>query len=199
MTNPYNHNAAHYAQRYESVAFEDVHGQLLDFIARLGNSAFVLDVGSGSGRDAAWFAAQGHEVVAVEPSHGMRTEAIKRHADTAVQWVDDSLPALAATHRLGISFDLILLSAVWMHVRPTDRARAMRKLATLLNPGGRMAITLRLGPPDPQRQMYDVSEHELDILAREHGLKKIELATASSADKLGRDDISWLTVLYELT
>lgn len=194
----YNNDAPSYVKRYESVAFEDVHNPLLEHIDRLGNNAFVLDIGAGSGRDAVWFATRGHEVIAVEPACSMRNEAQRLHPGTAVQWIDDSLPSLAATHRLGVSFDFILLSAVWMHVRPADRARAMRKLVTLIKPGGSIAISLRLGPPDPEREMYDVSEHELDILAREHGLRKLELSGDNSADKLGRDDISWRTVLYEL-
>jgi SAM-dependent methyltransferase len=194
----YNNDASSYVKRYESVAFEDVHSPLFEHIDRLEDNAFVLDIGAGSGRDAVWFATRGHEVLAVEPSRSMRNEAQRLHPGTAVQWIDDSLPSLAATHRLGVSFDFILLSAVWMHVRPADRARAMRKLATLIKPGGSIAISLRLGPPDPEREMYEVSEHELDILAREHGLRKCELPGASTADKLGRDEISWQTVLYEL-
>jgi protein-L-isoaspartate O-methyltransferase len=41
----------------------------------------VLDVGAGSGRDAAWFAARGHDVVAVEPTSAMRSEGQHRHPD----------------------------------------------------------------------------------------------------------------------
>ena len=41
--------------------------------------ALVVDIGSGTGRDAASFAAAGYEVVAVEPSTAMRAEAQKLH------------------------------------------------------------------------------------------------------------------------
>ncbi len=194
----YNHNAPSYAQRYESVAFEDVHTPLLEHIEKLGKNSFILDIGAGSGRDATWFASRGHEVFAVEPSHSMRAEAQRLHSGTSIKWIDDSLPVLAGTHRLGISFDFIFLSAVWMHVRPEDRSQAMRKLVTLINPGGSIAISLRFGPPDFEREMHEVTEHELDILAMEHGLRKLDLSLANTTDKLGRGDISWQTVLYEL-
>ena len=38
----------------------------------------VLDIGAGSGRDAAWFSAQGYDVIAVEPSSGMRSRGATR-------------------------------------------------------------------------------------------------------------------------
>src|SRR6478672_8863912 len=41
----------------------------------------VLDIGAGSGRDAAWFSAQGYDVIAVEPSSGMRCEGQRVHPE----------------------------------------------------------------------------------------------------------------------
>jgi SAM-dependent methyltransferase len=70
---------------------------------------------------------------------------------------------------LGLSFDLILLSAVWMHVAPGERARAFRKLVTLLKAGGRLAFSLRLGPPDAERSLHPVTLAEIESLARAHG------------------------------
>ena len=130
----------------------------------------MLDVGAGSGRDAAWFAARGWEVVAVEPAAAMRQEAARRHASPLIRWVDDRLPALAALHRLGLGFDLVWLSGVWMHIPPEDRPRAMRKLATLLKPGGRLVLTLRHGPAPEGRPMWPVDANEVERLGLDHGL-----------------------------
>jgi protein-L-isoaspartate O-methyltransferase len=55
-----------YRVRYESVAAETVHGWLVDLLPNA--PALVLDIGAGTGRDAAWLASRGLEVVAVEPS-----------------------------------------------------------------------------------------------------------------------------------
>ena len=140
----YDANAADLSRRYESVAAEAIHAWLVDLLPNA--PALVLDVGSGTGRDAAWLASRGLEVVAVEPSGAMRAEAQRLHPSPSIRWISDSLPGLDQVLRLGLSFDLILLSAVWMHVPPADRARAFRKLVTLLRPGGRIAITLRQGP-----------------------------------------------------
>lgn len=190
----YEQNAEQLVGQYESLRFEDVHPVLLDSLPASG--ATILDVGAGSGRDAAWLAAKGYDVVAVEPSEAMRTLARQRHSSARIHWVADSLPDLAQLRRLGLTFDLILLSAVWMHVPPAARQRALRKLATLLSPNGRIAISLRLGPPDPDRAMYEVTLSELSAIAQQFGLRLVR--THESPDKLGRTEISWTTVVLGL-
>jgi protein-L-isoaspartate O-methyltransferase len=60
--------AAHLRQ--ESVSFADVHEQVLHLIPTVPGR--VLDIGSGTGRDAAAFAAMGHHVIAVEPTGELR-------------------------------------------------------------------------------------------------------------------------------
>jgi SAM-dependent methyltransferase len=86
--------------------------------------ALLVDVGAGTGRDAAAFADAGCKVIAIEPSSGMRAEAARLHPSPRIRWVTDTLPALLGTERLGIAADALLLSAVWQHVPPADRPRA---------------------------------------------------------------------------
>lgn len=180
--------------QYESLSFEDVHAGLLDLLPA--PKTTILDVGAGSGRDAAWFAAHGYDVVAVEPSDAMRTRGQALHQSHRIHWLSDSLPELAQVRRLGLTFDLILLSAVWMHIPPASRERALRKLATLLAPNGRIAISLRIGTPDAARGMYEVTMHELSALSQQFGLRLIR--ATESPDKLGRAAISWTTAVLGL-
>ena len=190
----YDQNAEQLVSQYESLTFEHVHPALLDLLPAPG--ATILDVGAGSGRDAAWFAAKGYDVVAIEPSEAMRSLARQRHPSPRIHWIADSLPDLAQVRRLGLTFDLILLSAVWMHVPPTSRQRALRKLATLLSPNGRIAISLRIGPPDTNRAMYAVTLPELTAMAQQFGLRLVR--TDDSPDKLGRPGIAWTTAVLGL-
>ena len=96
----YNERAAALAEQYEELNAADVYSWLNDLLPA--PSAVILDVGAGSGRDAAWLAGLGHEVVAVEPSAALRAEALSRHHHPRVRWLSDRLPGLEATHRLGV-------------------------------------------------------------------------------------------------
>lgn len=98
----YDAHAPELARQYELVSARAVHGWLLDLLPPA--PALVLDVGAGSGRDAAWLAGEGHTVVAVEPSAAMRAEGERRHPAAAIRWLADALPGLAQTLRLGLAF-----------------------------------------------------------------------------------------------
>ena len=126
----------------------------------------------------------------------MRAEAQRLHPSPSIRWISDSLPGLDKVLRLGLSFDLILLSAVWMHVPPADRTRAFRKLVTLLKPGGCIAITLRHGPAEPERGIHAVSQAEIERLSRAHGAF-VEKAI-DSKDELGRDAVNWTQLVVRL-
>ncbi len=157
--------------------------------------SLVADIGAGSGRDAAWLASLGHEVLAVEPSASMREHGTRLHDDARIRWVADSLPSLAATLRLGLAADVVHLGAVWQHVSPPDRPRAFRKLVGLLRSGGVLAVTLRHGPDDG-RDMHPVSLEEVERLAREHGLVGVRVQRSPNA--MGRPGVSWTNVAFRL-
>ena len=180
--------------QYEGLPSDTVHGWLRDLLPN--GVATVLDIGAGSGRDAAWLSAKGYDVVAVEPSTSMRAAGTAIHADAPIRWIDDRLPALATVSKSGLSFDLILLSAVWMHLPPSDRPRAFRKIINLLKPGGLLAIALRDGPADQLRSIHPVLLEELEGLARDHGAF-VERHTEAK-DHLGRPGIRWIQVAIRL-
>jgi len=66
----YSEVASRFRTLSESIEFREIHRCLLHLIPEAG--ATVLDVGAGTGRDAAALAAMGHSVVAVEPIDGTR-------------------------------------------------------------------------------------------------------------------------------
>jgi SAM-dependent methyltransferase len=191
----YNRGFREFGEAFEAFGFRDIHKSAIPFLPK--TPGVVLDIGAGSGRDADWFAAQGWEVIAAEPAKAMREAAARRHASPLIRWIDDRLPGLEAVHRFAISFGLIWLSGVWMHVHPEERPRAMRKLATLLKPGGRIMLTLRHGPAPDDRPMWPVDASEIERLGLEFGLS-LRVATERADDLQGRSDISWQTIILEL-
>jgi len=154
----------------------------------------ALDVGAGSGRDARWLRGLGFEVVAVEPAAGFRDGAMK---DSGIGWVDDRVPSLDRVHGLALAFDLITLNAVWQHVAPEDRPRAFGRLATLLRPGGLIAMTLRSGPAPAGRPMHPTSIDEIEGLAWAHGLEVLKVVPC--ADLQGREGVTWATIALRIS
>lgn len=133
--------------------------------------------------------------MAIEPTDALRQRAQKLHPSPRIQWLDDRLPALESVHDLDYQFDIILLSAVWMHVPPSNRERAFRKLTQLLKPGGHLVITLRSDPPDDGRTTYKTSIGELRELSRSFALEFLD--GAQTDDQLGRD-LHWTSVVFRL-
>jgi SAM-dependent methyltransferase len=207
----YNDNALELSQQYLSKSFEQVHKSWSQFLPSIieNPNARILDLGAGAGRDAKYLAEQAArkhqtenniQVYAVEPATDLASIGKQTTQNLKVKWLEDSLPALNVITKKEISFDLILLSAVWMHIPPSERARSIRKLANLLKPGGKLVISLRHGQTEDDyknRKMFDVCADELKQLATDVGLF-IKLETPKENDELGRGHIHWQTVVLQL-
>lgn len=157
---------------------------------------FACDIGAGSGRDANWLAAKGWEVVAVEPSALRDLAAPKSHP--RVVWMKDALPDLRALRALGRRFDLILVSAVWMHVAPQNRERVFRILSELLSPSGLLVISLRKGgdaDEAAERGFHDTSADELIGYANR---RAIALRSHSTRPDLTRTHLKWETLVFAM-
>jgi SAM-dependent methyltransferase len=180
---------------YESIPFADAHRAVLHLIpATPGN---VLDIGSGTGRDAAWFASQGHRVVAVEPTDAMRLPAMALHPSPRIEWLNDSLPDLALLRSRGERFDVVMLSAVWMHLDTRQRRQAMPNLAALIRAGGVMIMSTRHGPVPPGRRVFEVPPEETIELARMQGLHPVlNVRTESRQEQNRVAGITWTNLAF---
>jgi SAM-dependent methyltransferase len=186
-TDGYGENAHALAIQYESITFADAHRDVLHFFPTVPSG--ILDVGAGSGRDAAALSALGHKVVAVEPTAELRLEGAHLHAASAIEWVDDMLPELPVVCGRNERFDIVLLTAVWMHLDAAERPVAMTRLANLLAPKGTIIMSLRHGPVPAGRRMFDVSADETIRLAAGAGLRCVH--ESAREDMLGRADVHW--------
>ena len=183
----YENHARVLADSYEAVSFEDAYPFLVSMFS--GAPLDVLDIGSGTGRDAAWLAAKGHRVVAVEPSPAMRSVALSLHKNSLVRWLSGRLPELQNEHLQSSNFDVILVNAVWMHLPAKHRAAALARIRELLRENGKVFVSLRLGPQNKERGMYEVVSGEFEARASKAGFSVIH--RGDFPDLLGRPDVSW--------
>ncbi len=180
---------------YENIPAADLHRAVLHLIPTAPGR--ILDIGSGTGRDAAWFAAMGHRVVAVEPTDAMRLPAMRLHPSPLIEWLDDSLPDLALLLARGEKFDAVMLSAVWMHLDAQQRRQAMPNLAALVRAGGVMIMMIRHGPVPAGRRMFEVSSEETIELAQTQDLHPVlNLRTESSQEANRIAGISWTNLAF---
>lgn len=173
------------AARYDTSSTEALLAGLTDLLPD--PPAPVLDVGAGSGRDSAWFAARGHAVTAAEPVAAFRAMIASRLPAAAL--VDAVLPGLPG---VAGAFALILVNAVWHHLAEGDRSAAMQRLAGLLAPSGLVLLSLRHGPVPPGQPLFALDpEAEIARAARAGlALRRRHQAPAQDAET-ARAGISW--------
>lgn len=195
-TEGYSEQAAKLLLRYEERNTEKVYGEVLHLFPEEPSS--IVDIGAGTGRDAAYFAGLGHRVLAVEPTREMREPAMLLHPDPNIEWLDDSLPELVKVVEREETFDVVVCNAVWMHLDPAERRRAMERVARLTHLGTRIFLSQRHGPVPPKRRMFDVTGAETIALAEPFGLTSIFEATRESSDPQNRAaGIRWTRVVLE--
>ncbi|PYD84407.1 hypothetical protein DNF23_54720, partial [Pseudomonas syringae pv. pisi] len=153
----YDAESVKYFDIYSKLYFSNIHRQFIRFLPESTN-AKVLDIGSGSGRDALSLARRGYQVTAVEPSEKMLTLAKTKNNHKNITWLTDCLPDLSSLNNN--TYDFVLMSAIWMHIKPHERKSSLKRISSLLKEGSYLAITLRIGTPDLSRMMYPVSEEE---------------------------------------
>ena len=179
---------------YESVRFVDVHGPVRHLLPTVPSD--VLDIGAGTGRDAAALVGMGHRVVAVEPTAAFRDRAALLHPSPPLEWIEDYLPRLDRVMARGGRFDVGMLTAVWTHLDLPQRQEAMPRVASLLRPGGVLLMTLRHGPAPPgRRRFFETSADETIALAGVHGLH-VAVKVEHQADFYGRREVTWTSLAF---
>lgn len=166
-TKGYGLDAADLVRRFEQVKSAEKYSFVHHLIPR--RPSRVMDVGSGSGVDSAWFASLGHQVLAVEPTAELRRCAIALHPSRNIRWIDDHLPHLRSVIALDETFDFIVVAGVWAHLEERQRRDSLRALASLLSPNAVLVISIRQGIAPALRPTFSVP-------------REAELAAAQSCD-----------------
>jgi protein-L-isoaspartate O-methyltransferase len=182
--------AARLLPQFEALSSAEVLGAVLDLLPS--EPSRILEVGAGTGRDAAWLAELGHCVVAVEPVDELREAGRGLHLSPAIEWVDDRLPDLSRISARGERYDLVLSVAVWQHLPPQHHLKAATALAALVAPNGRLIVSIRHGPGRPDRPCFPASPDDFIRGAESAGLDLIANRPAASVQQRNREaGVTW--------
>lgn len=193
----YRTHAADLGQRFRDVDAEEFLSPVVAHIPK--GPLRILDLGAGSGRDAAWFAARGHNVVAVEPVVELAAQAEREDTADRVEWIADALPELASLDGPEGEFDLAWLCAVWHHLDPDMRGQTLGRMAALVKPGGRLIISLRRSADVDGRLTFEAEPDPAIALAKAAGFALVDRKSAASVQTHNKmAGISWCWLVFDL-
>ncbi len=137
----YSDNAAHCVERWEAIPIGA--GVSRHFASSFVAGGTVLDIGCGSGRDAAALLAMGFDAYGLEPIEELRSGYADAHPELVDRVAAGALPALPELpSRWPSSFDGIVCSAMLMHLPHAELPDALSAIRSLLRPGGRLLVSI---------------------------------------------------------
>jgi SAM-dependent methyltransferase len=145
---------------------------LLDVADRISGS--ILDVGCGTGENALYFAARGHQVTGVDFLAEPISRAKRKSAERGVSVTFLVMDALELK-QLPQRFDSAIDSGLFHVFSDEDRLRYVEGLATILKPGGRLFLICFSDAEPPGKGPRRVTKQELlDSFASGWTIESIE-------------------------
>jgi len=194
----YDSQSVELAARYESAV-----SPLAGYIQRvLRPGGRVLDIGCGSGRDLAVLLAAGFDAWGLEPSMAMLDRARVLHPDLKDRLFSGGLPDTGLSGLQG--FDAIICMASFMHVPRALMPTAALAIQRLLTANGRLILSVPLNRTGLDAEAREVGGRlfspltSSDLQALFSPLGFVLLETHETGDALCRDDVRWLTQIFEL-
>ncbi len=190
----YERNAAEFCRKHDKVKLGAFH----DAIRReLRPSSRLLELGCGSGRDAAKALADGYDVIALDGSKNLLLEIPKLHPELEGRLVYGVLPT--ELEFPDGDFDGFYSVACFMHFDEEELALILKELRRVLKEDGKGLVSVPACRPD-------VTDDGLDIHNRVFHLRETEswkeifsdggfdaVAGSPEPDKLGREGVWWVT------
>ena len=191
----YEENAHDMTRRYEQVDFDEPIDRLDRYLTPV---ARVLEIGTGSGRDASGLLRRGYEVTGIDGNAAMIGEAVSLHPELQGRLTQHRLPKPLPF--VDLRFDAVVSWAVLMHLPPADLESVFLDIGRVTAPGGMFAYSVNTERSGLDSRHLDARSRrftclpacEWEKLHRAGGFETIELI--ESDDITGRAGIRWVTV-----
>lgn len=196
----YDQHARSAASQYEQVDFSPV----LDTVRTVMSlPAQVLELGCGSGRDAAALLASGYDVIALDGSRAMISEAIRLHPELQDRLHHHVLPE---RFRFGAGqFDAVLAFAVIMHLAREQIGTCIREINRVTKPGGLFVVSVNTCRNELNEEGVDRAGRYFTVMPAAQWAELLSSAgfdserTEVSSDIGGRPGIEWVTFVARKT
>ena len=189
----YEKNAVELCERYESVSLDSFHQALKNSFEP---GSCLLEVGCGSGRDAARAVSSGFDVAAIDASRQLLAEAQKLHPELEGRLFQMALPCqLPFADK---TFEGFYSVACLMHLPPSDLHQVMSEIHRVVRRGG--IVSLPVCRPDVDHSGLDEHGRGFNLMPVEEWARIFaaggydDKVGAEEPDSLGREGISWVTI-----
>ena len=191
MCEYYEINAKRYAEETFSV---DMSKQYQRFLPLLKEKAKILDVGSGSGRDACYFQKHGYQVTALEPSKNLCREIRKVFSGEIV--CSD-----IQSYQPDNKFDGIWACASFLHLREEDILCFFGNISYYLNDNGIVYLSgkngIFAGEAEDGRYFLEFTEELVEKILAVSERMELE-ALWYTEDVSGRKGFRWMNVVLKI-
>ena len=190
----YDQNAADFCDKHDAVRLDPFHKAIRE---NLKKGSKLLEIGCGSGRDAARALEDGYDVIALDGSKGLLAEIPKRHPELKDRLVFGIMPC-----KLEFPdgyFDGFYSVACLMHLYEKDLLPTLVELYRLTKKGGKGLVSIPSTRNDVNDDGVDDKGRTMNLMPIDVWTKHFEDAGFSvthgeeEPDKLGRPGVFWLT------
>ncbi|MEO8105229.1 MAG: class I SAM-dependent methyltransferase [Candidatus Saccharibacteria bacterium] len=182
--------------KYIDTSPQKVDGDLKNWIdknlSKLDQSAKILEIGSGSGKDADYFTSRGYALELTDASRGFVDHLNKTGRNARL--------LNAITDDLGFGYDMVFADAVFLHFNRVQLKDVLEKVYEALKPSARIAFSLKAGRGE------EITERKLDVpryfcfweaediqkLLTSIGFKDVDIVVID--DYRGKDRPDWLLI-----
>ncbi|HSX06431.1 MAG TPA: class I SAM-dependent methyltransferase [Candidatus Saccharimonadia bacterium] len=188
----YNKTVTKYIDTSPQVVDGDLKAWIDKNLDMLGNEPKILEIGSGSGKDADYFASRGFDMELTDASQGFVDHLVKAGKKARLLNV--------LTDDLGTEYDMVFADAVFLHFNRDQLGLVLNKVHSSLKSGGRLVFSLKAGSGEEvTERKLDVPRYfcfweadEIEVVLKNAGFSKIDIMPVS--DYRGDARPAWLLI-----